>query len=69
MGCVDILAYESALGREKKFTCLVGNSFRKMLLQVISPHQIQITVQELKVSSAIIDEKWDEILQANLPPR
>ena len=46
-----------------------GDRTVQLLLQVISSHQIQITVQEGRVSSAIIDEKWDEVSQSLIPPK
>ena len=54
------------------FTCAhpgYGDRTGQLLPQVISPHQIQITVQESRVSSAIIDEKWDEVSQSLIPPK
>lgn len=37
-----------------------GDRSGHMLLQVITPHKIQVIVQEGEVASAVIDEKWDE---------
>lgn len=48
------------------FTCAhpgYGNRTAQSLPQVISLHTIQVTVQENKVSSAIIDGEWDETSQ------
>ena len=48
------------------FTCAhpgYGDRTGQSLPQVISLHQIQVTVQESKVSSAIIDGEWDEVSQ------
>lgn len=43
-----------------------GDRTGKILLQVITPHIMKITVIESKVTSAVIDEKWDEIKQQSL---
>lgn len=48
------------------FTCAhpgYGNRTGQSLPQFISLHRIQVTVQESKVSSAIIDGEWDETSQ------
>ena len=48
------------------FTCAhpgYGNRTGQLLPQFISLHRIQVTVQESKVSSAIIDGEWDETSQ------
>ena len=38
-----------------------GNRVGQILLQVITPHVMRVVVQEGKVTSAVIDETWDEL--------
>jgi hypothetical protein len=55
-----VVSVQSGWRIRLNFSCAhpgYGDRTGQLLLQVISPHQIQITVQEGKVSSAIIDEK------------
>lgn len=40
-----------------------GDRTGQMLLQVITPHEAVITIEEGKVKSALMDEKWDMINQ------
>ncbi len=40
-----------------------GNRTGQILLQVITPHLMRVIVQEEKVTSAVIDETWDELNQ------
>jgi len=43
-----------------------GNRTGVYVLNVVSPHQIRVTIQEREVSSAVIDDVWDEIAQSYL---
>ena len=52
-----------------EFDCLhsgYGDRDGQMLLQVISPHQIGVIVEEGKVTQATIDGKWDVITQEEI---
>jgi len=40
-----------------------GDRTDKVLITVITPHVMEVTVIEGKVTSAIIDKKWDEVNQ------
>jgi len=46
-----------------------GDRSGQDLLEVITPHQILITIEDGKVSSAIIDDVWGEVDQRLLPRR
>lgn len=43
-----------------------GDRTNKIVIQVITPHTAKIIVQEGKIISAILDEKWDELNQKSL---
>ncbi len=43
-----------------------GDRTGQVLAQVITPHEVTITVEQGKVKSAIMDEKWDMIDQKML---
>ena len=45
-----------------------GNREGTFVAQVITPHVIKITLVEGKIVAAIIDEKWDEVNQAQIIP-
>jgi len=52
-----------------EFKCLhsgYGDRTGMALAQVITPHQMAVTVQEGKVIDAVIDNRWDEIEQRDL---
>ena len=52
-----------------EFECLhsgYGDRTGMALAQVITPHQMAVTVQEGKVIDAVIDNRWDEIEQRDL---
>jgi len=44
-----------------------GNRTEQIVTQVITPHTIRVTVVNGMVTSAIIDGKWDELNQIQLP--
>jgi len=50
-------------GVERFFRENFGRETGQILLQVIAPHVIRVVVQEGKVTSAVIDEAWDELNQ------
>jgi hypothetical protein len=41
-----------------------GDRTGQMLLQVITPHEARITVQEYKVTKATMDERWNMLTQS-----
>ena len=43
-----------------------GDRTGQVLAQVITPHVIEITVSDKKVTSAIIDKSWDELNQVSI---
>ncbi len=43
-----------------------GNRSGKMVAQVITPHEVRITVENGEVTSATLDQKWDVINQKML---
>jgi len=52
------------------FTCLhsgYGDRTGKPTLQVLTPHTAKITVVEGKVTSAVLDDRWDELSQQFIP--
>lgn len=54
-----------------EFTCRhagYGNRSKQMLLQVITSHTAVVTVQEGKVTSAVLDDQWDVISQKIIEP-
>ena len=43
-----------------------GNRTGKMLAQVITHHQAAITVEQMEITSAVIDDKWDMLRQKEI---
>ena len=43
-----------------------GDRTGQVLAQVITPHVIEITVSDKKVTSAVIDKSWDELHQVSI---
>jgi hypothetical protein len=40
-----------------------GNRTNQMLTEALTPHRIEVTVSEMNVISAIVDGKWNELVQ------
>jgi len=54
-----------------EFTCRhagYGNRSKQRVLQVITSHTAVVTVQEGKVTSAVLDDQWDVISQKIIEP-
>lgn len=54
-----------------EFTCRhagYGNRSKQMLLQVITPHTAVVSVENGKVTSAVLDDQWDMINQKIIEP-
>jgi len=52
------------------FTCLhsgYGDRTGKPTLQLVTPHSAKVTVVEGKVTSAVLDDRWDELSQELIP--